>query len=253
MSASNVLVIDEDSTRRRVNTFGLRCAGFSVTEAADPYTALALIELRCPQLVLIVCAMLDFDVQDFVKRLRADPHTADVPVIALAERESELDARAARAWGIDDYILEPVTPEQFIRRIRAGIEQRSLRESAARAATGLTFDPQTGALRRGLRSVTLGPKERQLMAFLLEHPGQLLPRDLLLYRIWGGTRSLQSRVLDVSVCRLRSAMEQLGCAELVQTVSRQGYRFGPLAEIRSSPRTPPSAPPSTSSPDAHRA
>jgi DNA-binding response OmpR family regulator len=203
--------------------------------------------------VLIVCAMLDFGLQDFIVRLRGDARMRDVPVIALVERESELDAGAARDWGLDDLILEPVTPEQFIRRVRASLEQSAGRAAAAHAATGLSLDRERGFLRRGTRSVVLGPKERQLMAFFLEHPGQVLPRDLLLFRVWGGVKTLQSRVLDVSVCRLRSAMEQLGCAELIQTVSRHGYRFGPPVESRELPRKSPADPHSTPSPDAHRA
>lgn len=252
MSASNVLVIDEDASRRRVNTFGLRCAGFTATEVADPVAALAVMALNCPQLVLIVCTMLDFDLQDFIVRLRGDARTQDIPVVALVERESELDADAARDWGLDDLLLEPVRPEQFIRRIRAALEQSAYREAAVQSATGLSLDRQRGLLRRGARNVVLGPKERQLMSFFLEHPGQLLPRDLLLFRIWGGVRSLQSRVLDVSVCRLRSAMDQLGCADLIQTVSRHGYRFGPPSEGRE-PRKPATDPHSPSSPDAPRA
>ena len=226
MASSQILVVDEEASRRRVNAFGLRCAGFSVCEANDPVAAFALIRQSCPQLVLIVSSVLDSSVHDFVHSLRSDSHTRDLMLMALVEHESELDAAAALDCGIDDYILEPISPQSFVQRIRSGLERRSTRGALTQAALGLSLERETGLLNNGARVVTLGPKERQLLSLFLENPNKVLPRDLLLFRIWGGAKGLHSRVLDVSVCRLRHALDQLGCTDLIQTVSGQGYRFG---------------------------
>jgi DNA-binding response OmpR family regulator len=53
----------------------------------------------------------------------------------------------------------------------------------------------------------------------------VMPRDLLLFRIWGGGANQDSRVVDVTVCRLRRALEEIGCGGLLQTVNRRGYRL----------------------------
>jgi DNA-binding response OmpR family regulator len=230
MSSKRVLVLDEDAPRRRLNAFGLRCAGFTVDEASDASSAWSQIVQRCPHLVLIITALLDFGIQDFVRTLRGDPCTRDLPVVTLVERESEFDAVAALEWGIDDYLREPISPEAFVARVRSGVERNVPAAPVARQVAGLRLDADRGVLHRGTRAVALGPTERRLLELFLAHPDQIIPRDLLLFRIWGGGANLHSRVLDVSVCRLRRVLRQLGYADLLRTVSRHGYRLVTGAE-----------------------
>lgn len=230
MSGKSILVVDEDGWRRKLNAFGLRCAGFAVNEATNASSARSQIAQCYPHLVLIIAALLDFGIQDLVRSLRGDSYTRDLPVLALVERDSELGTRSALEWGIDDCMLEPISPEAFVARVRAGLELTARSIRAGVETLGLTVDNGSGLVRWGARTVTVGPTERRVLALLLAHPEQTVPRDLLLFRIWGGAMNLQSRVLDVSVCRLRRALEQLGCEHLLQTVSRHGYRLSASAQ-----------------------
>jgi DNA-binding response OmpR family regulator len=224
MSRENILIVDEDVQRRRVNTFGLRCAGFVILEAPDPSEALALMAQRCPDLVLVAVELLQFWIQDLVQSIRADARKQDVPVAVLVERAAEGSAATALQWGITDYLCEPITPEAFVERLRAALRARTSRWTGA-ALPELSVDEATGRLWRGDSFVPLGPVERRLMTLFLDRPGELLPRDLLLYRVWGDAQPVRSRVLDVCVCRLRTALSKLGCDRLIHTVSRHGYRF----------------------------
>lgn len=229
MPGKRILVIDEDAARRRLNAFGLRCAGFSVDEASDATAARAEIARVFPDLVLMVAARLDTAVQDFVRQLRGDRFTADLRVLALLERPGEFGAAAALEWGLDDCLFGPVEPEDFVTRVRASLESAPRSAAPDHQVAGLTIDADAGTVRRGMRAVVLGPTERRVLEFFLTHPGQVIPRELLLFRIWGGGAQLQSRVVDVSVCRLRRALAQLGCEGLLQTVSRHGYRLAESA------------------------
>lgn len=231
MSSKRILVLDEDVSRRKLNAFGLRCAGFSVDEATDPLAARSRLAQCYPHLLLIVAALLDLGIHDFVRGLRASSATRELPVLALVERESAFGAATARDWGIDDFMLEPISPEGFIARVRAALASLAQPARLVADIAGLSLDTEEGFVRRGDRRAALGPTEQRLLELLLSHPDRVMPRDLLLFRIWGGAASLHSRVLDVSVCRLRRALAQLGCANLLQTVSRQGYRLTTSTEI----------------------
>ena len=232
MSGERILVLDEEAQRRSLNAFGLRCAGFSVVEACDAACARSLIGNKYPHLLLIAAALLETWIQDFVCTLREDVLTRDLPVLALVEHEAEPDAGFARQCGIDDLIREPVSPEDFVARVRANVDRK--RVSGPAMAPGvlaeLRLDCAAGLIRRGRRSAPLGPTEQRLFELLLSRPDELVPRDLLLYRIWGGTKNLRSRVLDVSVCRLRRALHAVGCDNVLHTASRQGYRLSESAE-----------------------
>lgn len=231
MSGEKILVLDEEAQRRSLNAFGLRCAGFNVVEACDAACAQSLIGNNYPHLLLIAAALLESWIQDFVCTLRENALTRDLPVLALVEHEAERDAGFARQCGIDDLIREPVSPEDFVARVRANVDRKRAVESiAAGVLAELRLDYAAGLIRRGKRSAPAGPTEQRLFELLLSRANEVVPRDLLLYRIWGGTKNLRSRVLDVSVCRLRRALDAVGCDDVLHTVSRHGYRLSGSTE-----------------------
>ena len=77
------------------------------------------------------------------------------------------------------------------------------------------------------RRLTLTRKEYQLLAVLVENAGQLVPREVLLMRVWGYGDGIRTRTLDVHIRRLR---KQLGSysQQCIETVFGIGYRFQPV-------------------------
>jgi DNA-binding winged helix-turn-helix (wHTH) protein len=81
------------------------------------------------------------------------------------------------------------------------------------------------------RRLTLTRKEYQLLALLVENAGELVPREVLLMRIWGYGDGIRTRTLDVHIRRLRI---QLGSysEQYIETVFGMGYRFRPFGAHR---------------------
>jgi len=81
------------------------------------------------------------------------------------------------------------------------------------------------------RRLTLTRKEYQLLAVLVENAGQLVPREVLLMRVWGYGDGIRTRTLDVHIRRLR---KQLGSysQQCIETVFGIGYRFQPIRATR---------------------
>ncbi|MEJ1960274.1 MAG: winged helix-turn-helix domain-containing protein [Gammaproteobacteria bacterium] len=225
MSGERILVLDEETQRRGLNAFGLRCAGFDVAEASDVQYARSQIGTRYPHLLLIIAALLESWIQEFVSALREDALTRDLPVLALVEHEAARDAGYARECGIDDLIREPVSPEEFVARVRASVDRKRPDTPVPGLIADLQIDREGGLIRRGKRVSSIGPTEQRLLELLLSRPDQVVPRDLLLFRIWGGAANMRSRVLDVSVCRLRRALQNIGCEGVLRTVNRHGYKL----------------------------
>jgi DNA-binding response OmpR family regulator len=178
----------------------------------------------CPHLVLMLAEELGPTVRDFVSTLRANRVTSALPIMAIVASAGENEFDAALAWGIDDLLVQPVSPESFISRARA-LTRVSTRAFASDLCAELQIDEERGTIRRGDRCASLAPTERRLLHLFLKHVGEVLPRELLQFRVWGGCTRVDTRVVDVSVCRLRKSLELLGYDGVMQTVRGKGYRL----------------------------
>jgi PAS domain S-box-containing protein len=85
----------------------------------------------------------------------------------------------------------------------------------------LQVDVERLQVRSNGRAVTLTPKEVLLLQYLIRHCGKMLPREQLLHTIWGYDHAIQSRTLDVHVCRLRQKLPAL--ASSLVTIGHLGY------------------------------
>ena len=119
----SVLVCDSAETQARVRAL-LASERFEVLGAADPEEALRLARSSAPDVVLVDRALLSRTGSDFVRRLRDDPLTDFVPIIALVAEGEELDGVAARDLGCEDVLARPLAAESLERSVMrlAGVE-----------------------------------------------------------------------------------------------------------------------------------
>lgn len=93
----------------------------------------------------------------------------------------------------------------------------------------MDFDQQAAMLDG--RRMLLTRKEYDLLALLVQHAGEIIPRDALLLQVWGYGAEIRTRTLDVHIRRLR---KKLGAYadEYVETIFGIGYRFQPFHAVR---------------------
>lgn len=114
-----VLVVDDFEDTRIIYAESLRFAGFDVAEAANGHDAVALAAKISPDVVVMDLAMPGMDGWEATRRLKANPRTKDIRVMAVTgHQEAEHRLLAWRA-GCDDFFSKPVLPQQLIRRIKS--------------------------------------------------------------------------------------------------------------------------------------
>jgi DNA-binding response OmpR family regulator len=93
----------------------------------------------------------------------------------------------------------------------------------------LDFDQQAASL--DAERMTLTRKEYDLLALLVQHAGEIIPREALLMQVWGYGADIRTRTLDVHVRRLR---KKLGthADQYIETIFGIGYRFQPFGATR---------------------
>jgi DNA-binding response OmpR family regulator len=91
------------------------------------------------------------------------------------------------------------------------------------------LDCETCAVHIDSRSIPLTRKEYELLTLLAQNAGEYIPRDVLLYRVWGYGKEIRTRTLDVHIRRLRKKLGQYG-ERYIETIFGVGYRFQPYRE-----------------------
>ena len=87
----------------------------------------------------------------------------------------------------------------------------------------ISLDPMAHKVRRGARSLAMGPTEFRLLRHFMESPGRVFSRGQLLDAVWGTESEIELRTVDVHIRRLRKAIEMDGAPDPVRTVRSAGY------------------------------
>jgi len=114
-----ILIVEDNPGSLMLATVALEIDGFAVAGAETAAQARMLLAGATPDLILMDIQLPDADGLEFTKELKADPATADIPVIALTAHAMPLHERAARAAGCVGFIAKPWTPDVLSRDVRA--------------------------------------------------------------------------------------------------------------------------------------
>ncbi len=194
---SAVLLAEPEEATRSFLERHLAQDGFEVVGVTDG-EALELLELLCPDLVLIG----DPEGLELCRRLRE--RDREVPVILLGSQESDpVDRVRAFDRGCDDYLDRPFHYDELVARIRAVLRRVAPPESEQMTAGEIEIDRPTRRVTVVGRRVVLPTKEYELLLKLASDPQRVFTKDELLRDVWGFRSAGRTRTLDSHASRLR--------------------------------------------------
>jgi DNA-binding response OmpR family regulator len=233
MSAPTVLIVDDEATIREVVRRYLEHDGFHVEEAANGEAALASIERRPPDLVLLDLMLPGIDGISLTRRLRREEQP--VPIIMLTARGQTSDRILGLDLGADDYIVKPFSPQEVVSRVRAVLRRSAPPPSDDSPPPpisdgALHLDPASRRVTLDGAPLTLPAREFDLLYFLASHPDQVFSRDQILDHVWGRDFYGDPSTVTVHIRRLREKIEaDPGSPSRIETVWGAGYRYQPEA------------------------
>jgi two-component system, OmpR family, alkaline phosphatase synthesis response regulator PhoP len=221
---ARLLVVEDDHDIAHLLSHSLGRAGFTVNVLHSGAEVLAEVRRALPDLLMLDLMLPGLDGLEICRTLRGDPRTASVPIIMLTARAEESDRIVGLELGADDYITKPFSPNEVVARVRALLRRahRATPQGLLRYGA-LSVDVERHTVSVGGDEVRLTAKEFLLLQYLLEHPGRVLSRDLLLSDVWGYSYTGGTRTVDVHVRRLREKLPLL--AEALTTVKQFGYKL----------------------------
>lgn len=115
---TRILAVDDEPHILRLVSFSLSARGFEMLEAADGLAALEMAEREQPDLILLDVMMPLLDGYETCRRLKANPATADIPVVMLSAKSQQAEQVIGREAGAIDYICKPFTPKDLVAQVR---------------------------------------------------------------------------------------------------------------------------------------
>ncbi|MDI9499166.1 MAG: response regulator transcription factor [Bacillota bacterium] len=231
-----IYIVDDEPHIRLLAAEALGDYGMETVTFADGEALLAAVDRRLPDCVLLDWMMPPPDGLEICRRLRAGERTRTMPIIMLTARTDEVDRVLGLEMGADDYIPKPFGVKELAARVRALLRRRDydsqLAENERIELGPIELDlKRRRVLKRG-EPVELTLREFDLLAVLMQSPGQVFSRDQLLDRVWKTTYYGDTRTVDVHVRYLRQKLEDEPAEpRLIRTVRGIGYAFAAADEL----------------------
>lgn len=214
---ARILVVDDEEDICAILKFNLSKEGYEVVTANSAEEALTL-DIASFNLLLLDVMMGGMSGFELTHRLKADPATADVPVIFITARDTEDDAVEGLDIGADDYISKPFSIREVASRVKA-----VLRRTAAipDASTGIFIDDEKKVVTVDGAAVALTRIEYEIFKLLFTNKGKVFPREDILSKVWPDDVIVTDRTVDVNITRLRKKIGEYGN----RIVSRHGFGY----------------------------
>ena len=225
MSASRILVVDDDADIRGLVRSLLERAGHVVEEAPDGRSALRSLYATPADLVILDVAMPELDGWATLERIR---DVSDVPVLMLTAHDAELERVRGLKGGADDYVVKPFGRQELVARVQALLRRAAGRgeQQELYADAALSIDFAKRAVRYRERDVQLTPLEFKLLSTFVRHPNQVLSRGQLLELVWGDAYSVSPDQVKLYVGYLRRKLDPEAPDSVpIETVRGFGYLY----------------------------
>ena len=220
MQSKTVLIVDDEQRIRKLISDFLQRDGYTVVEADNGQSALALFATERIDLVILDVMMPELDGLTVCREIRKK---SSVPIIMLTARSEELDQLFAFELGADEYVTKPFSPKILTARVNALFRRLESEKTVEPSSSGLSLDSDSRLVSLDATPLELSPKEYDLLAFLFENRGKALSRQQILNQVWNFDYYGDLRTVDTHINRLRSKLGD--SASLVQTIRGYGYRF----------------------------
>ncbi|MFC6592124.1 response regulator transcription factor [Deinococcus lacus] len=226
---SHVVVIEDEATVRDVVRFHLERSGFQVSAFETVRDA----EEALPRAdVLVLDWMLPGESGlGLLRRLRAQPDLARLPVLMLTARAAEAERVEGLETGADDYLTKPFGAAELVARVRALLRRTQADMPQVLSNGPLTIDLTAAEARLGDERLSLTRREFDLLTFLVQNRGRVYSRTELLDRVWGADFLGGERTVDQHVTQLRAHLkDDPAAAQFLETVRGKGYRMRAWSE-----------------------
>jgi DNA-binding response OmpR family regulator len=215
------LLLVEDN-RQMVDTLSrvLKKNGYAVDAALDGDTGMEMAASGIYDVIILGRMLPRRDGLEVLREFRGLGFAT--PVLMLTARDAPQDRVEGLDAGADDYLVKPFFTEELLARLRALLRRKDKALAGyTLCAAGLTLDPTRGEVTRDGAAIHLTVKETLLLELLMRNPGQVVPKERIMEKVWGYNADTGMANVDLYICYLRRKLP----GEYIKTVRGVGYYF----------------------------
>ncbi len=217
-----ILVVEDETAIREVETAYLTDAGYRVIEATTGPAALGAFREHTPDAAIVDLNLPAVDGLEVCRMIR---ETSPMPILIVTARGSDEDEVKGLEIGADDYLRKPFNPNVLVARVQALLRRHATKELRF---NGLIINPQTRTVTKNGSPITLTTTRFNLLMALASRPNVVLSRAQLVDLIYSDPSGhfVYDRTIDAHVKAVRQQIEDdPHTPKYIETVIGTGYRF----------------------------
>ena len=221
--AKTILIVDDEPSVIKGLRFNLeQQEGYVVDAATDGEAALELFEPEKYDLVLLDLMLPKLDGMEVCQRIRA---VSDVPIIMLTAKGEDIDKIMGLEYGADDYMTKPFSPAELMAHLRALMRRQGsvIFETVDAGDVSLKLDSHE--LVRNGKTIHLSKTEFALAKMLMSNKERILPKEMIIEKIWGIESNAADNNVEAYVSFLRKKLRYLESNARIETIRKVGYKF----------------------------
>ncbi|WP_129730454.1 response regulator transcription factor [Ectobacillus funiculus] len=224
--SKRILVVEDEVQIARVLKLELEYEGYDVLVEHDGKSGLEVALHANLDLILLDVMLPELSGIEMLRRLRKAE--VNIPVILLTARNTTLDKVMGLDQGANDYVTKPFEIEELLARVRSSIRHNTLsvkssNETPLLSIADLVINTETREVERSGISISLTPKEYDLLVYLLTNKNKIVTREGILMHVWGYEYEGETNVIDVYIRHLRKKIDEEFSPPLIQTIRGVGY------------------------------
>ncbi len=215
-----ILVVEDEKDIRESLKKSLTENNYVVEVATDGAEALAIVEEKTPDLVILDLGLPKISGESVLQEIKKNYPA--MPVIILSAKSTSSDIITGFNLGADNYVPKPFVIEELLARIKARFNSMGEGRFKLEVAD-LELNNDTKEVKRGGKLISLTPKEFELLHYLMSNTGRVLSRESILNKVWLYSPDIESRVVDVYIGYLRRKIDYRQKKKLIHSIRGFGY------------------------------
>lgn len=219
MGAKKILIIEDDTQIGNLEQEVLEQRGYFCLRAYSGTEAVMLLERERPDLILLDLMLPELSGEEVLKKI------GETPVIVVSAKAGVDDKVALLLGGVQDYMTKPFSTKELLARVEVQLRKSAAPLSAQSSAGDIVMDHVSHSIELSGKPVSLTRTEYAILKLLLQNPGQVIAKSVILDRISEDTPDCTESSLKTHTSHLRTKLREAGGKEYIESVWGIGFKL----------------------------